>query len=240
MSANEISVMYRSVIKDYISWKDSRFFSRSSLRCFQEHIYLFNLELKGAALLQRSSAVRRNDSLSRLRYWRWIVNKPKTYKALNQAFNFNCVSGPALVNGITQSCAVRQAVKCLAGSGTTGNCKLLSCPQWGHSAAAAKAGRDFLMISRDIKNLSLQIFLMSETKAKCNLMVKKGKHFGSKVRVEIIHTGIQGKSCLGTALQRHLRVPGSPSHPARLGGGSALLLREHRFGSTSLHLPSSQ
>lgn len=158
MTANEISVMYRSVIKNYISWKDSRFFSRSSQGCFQKHIYLFNLELKGAFKLQRSTAVRRRDSLSRLRYWLWIVNKPKTYKALNQAFNFNCVSGPALVNGITQGCAVRQAVKCLAGSGTTGNCKLLCCPQWGHAAAAAK--HHFLTISKHRKSFSLHVFIM--------------------------------------------------------------------------------
>lgn len=166
MTANEISVMYSSAVKNYISWKDSRFFSRSPHGYFQGHIYLFNLELKGAFKLQRSTAVRRRDSLSRLRYWRWVVNKPKTYKALNQAFNFNCVTGPPLVNGITQSCAVRQAVKCLAGSGTTGNCKLLSCPQRGHSAAAAKAGRDFLVISRDVRGFHLHVFLMSADKGK--------------------------------------------------------------------------
>lgn len=61
------------------------------------------------------------------------------------------MSGPATVNGITRSCIVKQAVKCLAGSGTTSNCKLHFCPQQCHSASAAKARSDFLMISKDIK-----------------------------------------------------------------------------------------
>lgn len=45
------------------------------------------------------------DSQSRLRCWQWILNKPRTYGALN----FSCVSGPALVHGITQSCTVKQS-----------------------------------------------------------------------------------------------------------------------------------